>query len=47
MSMVTATAMTTTTTAMINHHLLHDSDGTIAAIIYFLYSMKMQQRICG
>jgi hypothetical protein len=48
MSMVMVMVMATTTTAMIDCCLFHDSDGTIAAMIYiFLYSMKMRQRICG
>ncbi len=37
MSMVKATAMATTTTAMIDCHLFHDSDGTKAVIIYFSF----------
>jgi hypothetical protein len=35
MSMVTVTAMAMTTIAMIDCHLFYDSDGTIAAMMYF------------
>ncbi len=37
MVMVTAMAMAATTTAMIDWCSFHDSDGTIAAIMYFYF----------
>jgi hypothetical protein len=37
MSMVMATAMATTMIAMIDCHSFYDSNGTIAAIIYFSF----------
>jgi hypothetical protein len=36
-AMVRARAMATATTAMIDRHSFHDSNGTIAAIIYILF----------
>ncbi len=40
LSMATVMAMSTTMTTMIDHRLFYDSDGTIAAIIYFSFYIE-------